>query len=63
MKLTKYLRSIKSMPHEKANEIASYFQQEHHTKGTLLIKEGKTSHKSYFLESGIVRCYINRLSW
>ena len=58
MKLTQYLQSIKSMPNEKAEEIASFFKQEHLTKGNLLIKEGKTSHKSYFLESGIVRCYI-----
>ena len=58
MKLTEYLKSIKSMSDKKANEIASFYKQEHFTKETLLIKEGKTSHKSYFLESGIVRCYI-----
>jgi len=52
------LKSLKEMSQEKANLIASYFKKEFVDKGELLIKEGKTSKKSYFIESGIIRCYI-----
>lgn len=58
MRLGAYLKNIKSMSDEKADLIATYFQMETFTKGTLLIEDGKTSKKSYFLESGIIRCYI-----
>ena len=61
MKLQEYLKEIKSMSDEKADLIASYFKKEDITKNTLLIQEGKTSKKSYFLESGIIRCYIINL--
>jgi len=46
------------MPDEKADLIATYFKMETFAKGILLIQDGKTSRKSYFLESGIIRCYI-----
>lgn len=46
------------MSDEKAGLIATYFKEENFKKGTILLKEGKTSKKSYFLESGIVRCFI-----
>ena len=58
MNLTVYLNSIKSMPEAKAKLIASYFEKRTLSKGTLLIEEGRTSKQSYFLESGIIRCYI-----
>jgi len=58
MKLKKYLINIKSMSDEKAELITTYFQKKSHPKGTLLIKEGKTSKQSYFLDTGIIRCYI-----
>ncbi len=46
------------MSDEKADLIFTYFKMGVLTKGTLLIQEGKTSEKSYFLKSGIIRCYI-----
>ncbi|WP_170146776.1 Crp/Fnr family transcriptional regulator [Maribacter vaceletii] len=46
------------MSDEKADLISTYFIQKSFTKETLLIQEGKTSKNSYFLESGIIRCYI-----
>ena len=58
MKLQEYLKNIKSMSDEKADLISTYFIQKSFTKETLLIQEGKTSKNSYFLESGIIRCYI-----
>jgi len=58
MKLREYLKDIRSMSDEKADLIATYFKNETLHKGTLVIQEGKTSRKSYFLESGIIRCYI-----
>lgn len=62
MKLQEYLQDIKAMSDESADLIASYFQKEEFSKGELIIQEGKTSRKSYFLESGIIRCYIIDLS-
>lgn len=58
MKLQEYLKNIKSMSDEKADLISTYFKKVALVKGTLLIQEGKTSKQSYFLESGIIRCYI-----
>jgi len=58
MNLQAYLKNMKSMPDEKADLIATHFKKENYTKGTLLIEDGKTSKKSYFLETGIIRCYI-----
>lgn len=58
MKLREYLKQISSMSDEKAELITTYFKKETLVKGTLVIQEGKTSKKSYFLESGIIRCYI-----
>jgi len=58
MKLKNYLIDIKSMSDEKAELITTYFKMKSFTKGTLLITEGKTSKQSYFLDSGIIRCYI-----
>ncbi len=49
------------MSDQKADIIATYFKKETLEKGTLIIQEGKTSKKSYFLESGIIRCYIINL--
>lgn len=46
------------MSDAKADLIATYFKKETFPKKTLIIQEGKTSKKSYFLESGIIRCYI-----
>ena len=46
------------MPDNKADLIASFFKEEILTKNSLIIQEGKTSQKSYFLEKGIVRCFI-----
>ena len=43
---------------DKVNEIATLFNSEKIIKGTLIVQEGKTSQKSFYLEEGIVRCYI-----
>lgn len=58
MNLQEYLKEIKSMPDYKADLIADYFKKESLPKHTHVIQEGRTSKKSYFLESGIIRCYI-----
>lgn len=58
MEIQEYLKSIKSMSDEKADLISTYFKKKLLSKGVLLIKEGKTSKESYFLKSGIIRCYI-----
>jgi len=58
MNLQAFLKNMKAMPDEKANLIAAYFERETYGRGTLLIEDGKTSRKSYFLKSGIIRCYI-----
>jgi len=46
------------MSDEKADMISTYFTMKSMDKGELLIREGRTSKQSYFLESGIIRCYI-----
>ena len=46
------------MSDEKADLISTFFEKKVVAKGTLLVQEGKTSKSSYFLESGIIRCYI-----
>ena len=46
------------MSDEKAELITTYFTEKKYPKGTLLITEGKTSKHSYFLDEGIIRCYI-----
>jgi len=58
MKIQHYLKNIKSMSDEKADMISTYFTMKSMDKGELLIREGRTSKQSYFLESGIIRCYI-----
>lgn len=58
MNLHQYLKSIKSMSDAKADVIVSYFKEEMLPQGTLLLREGQTSKKSYFLQAGIIRCYI-----
>jgi len=58
MELQDYLKSIKSMSDEKAKLIAGYFVKKELPKGKLLIEEGKISKESYFLEKGIIRCFI-----
>jgi len=58
MKLKNYLINIKSMSDEKAELITTYFKKKSYSKGRLLIEEGKTSKQSYFLDTGIIRCYI-----
>ncbi|BDD04826.1 Crp/Fnr family transcriptional regulator [Aureibacter tunicatorum] len=58
MKLENFLQGIKPMPDNKASFIASHFKKEIHQKGISLLKEGQISKKSYFVESGIVRCFI-----
>ena len=58
MNLQEYFKNSSDMSDEKADLIASYFKKETFKKGSLLIQEGKTSKKSYFLESGIIRRYI-----
>ncbi len=59
MTLQEYFQKLKPMSVEKADEIASYFVKEKIDKQSLIIQEGKTSKKSYFLYQGIIRCYTN----
>lgn len=58
MELRNYLISIKSMSEERADFISTFFKKKEFTKGTFLLEEGKISKTSYFLESGIIRCFI-----
>lgn len=58
MTLQKYLIDLKPMSEGKADEIAAFFESETISKGDLLVQEGKTSQRSFFLAEGIVRCYI-----
>lgn len=62
MELPQYLQSIKEMPDATANKIAGYFVEEEFEDKTLIIQEGKTSKKSYFLKTGIVRCFTTDLN-
>ena len=61
MKLKKFLIGINSMSDEKAELIATFFTKKFYKKGTMLISEGRTSKYSYFLETGIIRCFIVNL--
>lgn len=58
MTLQEYLIDLTPMPQAKADEIASYFNAEEVPKGAFIIQEGKTSQKSFYIEEGIVRCFI-----
>ncbi|MEM1337157.1 MAG: Crp/Fnr family transcriptional regulator [Bacteroidota bacterium] len=58
MDLQAYLIELTPIPQAKADLIASYFEEAVIPKGHLLIREGSISKKSYFLEQGIVRCYL-----
>jgi len=58
MTLQEYFKGIQSMSDETADDIATFFKKEVITKNQMLISEGKTSKKSYFLEKGIIRCFI-----
>lgn len=59
MNLQNYLIDLTPIPKAKADLIASYFEETVIQKGQLLISEGSISKKSYFLEKGIVRCYLH----
>ncbi|WP_109831985.1 Crp/Fnr family transcriptional regulator [Reichenbachiella versicolor] len=56
--LQDYFIGLIPMPEAKADQIATYFKEEEFTKDSLMIKEGRTSRKSYFLQKGIIRCYL-----
>ncbi len=56
--LAQYIIHLTPIPPTKAEQIAAYFQQEAFENGHLLVQEGKTSRKSYFLQSGIIRCFL-----
>ena len=56
--LADYIIHLTPIPPPKAEHIASFFRQEHLEKDCLLVQEGKTSRKSYFLQSGIIRCFL-----
>lgn len=58
MKLQQYLQKLNPMSNETTSLVASYFKKEVLLKSKLIIQEGKTSKHSYFIEEGIVRCYI-----
>ncbi len=58
MSVQSFFKKLNPMSNEKADYIASYFEKETISKLQFLIQEGKTSKKSYFLEKGIIRCYI-----
>lgn len=58
MHLQAYLKKLNPMSDEKADYITTFFKKETINKHQLIIKEGKISRKSYFLETGIIRCYI-----
>jgi len=58
MSLHNFLKKLNPMSDDKADYISTFFEKETVKKDDLLIKEGKTSKKSYFLEKGIIRCYI-----
>lgn len=56
--LQDYIIKLTPIARSKADLIATYFDEESFDKNILLISEGTTSKKSYFIESGIVRCYL-----
>lgn len=58
MTLEEYLIDLKPMSKGKAGEIATFFELETIPKGNLIVQEGKTSQRSFFLEEGIIRCFI-----
>ena len=58
MELQDFIISITPISTEKANLIASYFNEEHFEKDMLLIQEGRVSRKAYYVQSGIIRCYL-----
>ncbi|WNJ17019.1 Crp/Fnr family transcriptional regulator [Pontibacter sp. G13] len=58
MTIQEYIIQLTPIPTAKAEMLATYFKRESLPKGTRIIEEGKTSTKSYFLERGIVRCYL-----
>ncbi len=58
MFLQDFLKKLNPMSDKSADYITTFFNEEIFNKNDLLVKEGKTSKKSYFLETGIIRCYI-----
>lgn len=58
MELIDYLQKLRPMPQKVAEEIVSFTKDEQYDKNTLIIKEGGLSKRSFYLESGYIRCYI-----
>ncbi len=58
MTLQEYFKGIQPMSDAKADHIATFFKKETVSKNQLLIAQGKISKESYFLEKGIIRCFI-----
>jgi CRP-like cAMP-binding protein len=55
--LEKYIVSLLPMPTEKAQLFAEQFEQLNLQKNEILLKEGKISKDTYFLESGFIRSF------
>lgn len=58
MELQDYIIELTPIARTKADLIASHFSKTVLEKESILIRAGRTSKKSYFLKSGIARCYL-----
>ena len=58
MELQDYITQLTPIDRSKADLIASYFTEGSLNKNELLIQDGKISKQSYFLKTGIARCYL-----
>ena len=50
------------MPPAVAEHISTFFEEVQIPKQHLLVQEGKTSQRSYYLQSGIIRCFTTDLN-
>lgn len=58
MELQDYIIGLTPIARSKADLIVTYFHEERLKKEAQLVEAGKTSRKSYFLQRGIIRCYL-----
>lgn len=57
-KLIQFIQHIMPMPIEKAEQITAYFNLKHIDRGDYVLKEGKISKESHFIEEGFLRAYV-----
>jgi CRP-like cAMP-binding protein len=57
-KLIQFIQHILPMPTEKAQQVVQHFTVKKLAKNDYLLKEGKVSKESYFIEDGFLRAYV-----